>query len=149
MKYKIYKHTTSDGKVYIGYTGMKPEYRWNNGRGYQQNEAFFAAILSEGWHNIKHEILEEVNSLEEAIEKEKEYILQYKSHLPTCGYNTQAPTKKNTLKKVFVCDETGEVFYNLKSAAASLDVCVSAISKSIARGGACKGYHWYVDFIEI
>ena len=30
--YSVYKHTAPNGKVYIGITSRKPEYRWNNGR---------------------------------------------------------------------------------------------------------------------
>ena len=85
--YKIYKHTVADGRVYIGITGQQPEYRWNSGKGYANNQPFFSVIVAEGWNNIKHEILEEVSTLEEAKRKEAEYILQYKSHLSAYGFN--------------------------------------------------------------
>lgn len=107
MNYKIYKHTVPDGRVYIGYTSRQPEYRWNGGRGYRDNPKFFEVILAEGWNNIKHEILEEVDTIEEAVQKEAEYIKLYKSYLPNLGFNRQAPTFHSKKKKVFVCEETG------------------------------------------
>lgn len=30
-KWSLYRHITPSGKVYIGITSQKPEYRWNNG----------------------------------------------------------------------------------------------------------------------
>lgn len=33
-KWSLYRHITPSGKVYIGITSQKPEYRWNNGNGY-------------------------------------------------------------------------------------------------------------------
>lgn len=130
MNYKIYKHTVPDGRVYIGYTSLKPESRWQNGRGYKDNPAFFEVILTEGWNNIKHEILEEVDTIEEAIIKEAECIKLYKSYLPQFGFNRQAPTFQSKKKKIFICEETGQVFNSLKEASESVGVCVSAISRA-------------------
>lgn len=36
--YTVYKHTSPSGKVYIGITKKKPEYRWNHGRGYKETD---------------------------------------------------------------------------------------------------------------
>lgn len=150
MKYSIYKHTTPEGKIYIGLTGDKPEYRWNNGKGYENNEAFFQAILTFGWSNIKHEILETTTTLEEAQEREAYYILHFRSHLSAYGYNVQSKRPANTItKKVFVCEETGEVYPTLKAAANAIGVCPSAISQSIARGGSSGGYHWHTEIMEV
>lgn len=52
----IYKHTSPSGKVYIGQTNQKPEYRWDNGKGYKSGY-FYCAIKKYGWDNIKHEVL--------------------------------------------------------------------------------------------
>lgn len=58
-KYVVYKHTSPSGKVYIGITCRKPEYRWNKGKGYREKDQlyFFRAIQKYGWNNIQHEIL--------------------------------------------------------------------------------------------
>lgn len=53
----IYRHIFPNGKVYIGQTCQKPEYRWNNGRGYKSSPFIFNAINKYGWNNIQHEVL--------------------------------------------------------------------------------------------
>lgn len=53
----IYRHIFPNGKVYIGQTCQKPEYRWNNGRGYKTSPFIFNAINKYGWNNIQHEVL--------------------------------------------------------------------------------------------
>lgn len=53
----IYRHIFPNGKVYIGQTCQKPEYRWNNGRGYKTSPFIFNAINKYGWDNIEHQIL--------------------------------------------------------------------------------------------
>ena len=47
--YTVYKHTTPNGKVYIGMTGRDPEDRWRNGAGYGQTVPFARAIKKYGW----------------------------------------------------------------------------------------------------
>lgn len=88
--YKVYKHTTPNGKVYIGITSRKPEYRWNDGKGYKNNKHFDNAIKKYGWDNIKHEIL--YDGLEETQAKLMEISLihYYKSNDPEYGYNITA-----------------------------------------------------------
>ena len=85
--YTVYKHTAPNGKVYIGITFRKPETRWSNGNGYSRQKHFYAAIKKYGWENIKHEILFENLSKEDACQKEIELIAQYKSNDPEFGYN--------------------------------------------------------------
>lgn len=87
MEYCVYKHTSPKNKVYIGITKLKPEYRWNNGFGYQKNTYFWKAIQKYGWDNFKHEILYDKLSQKEACEKEKELIAFYDSTNPQKGYN--------------------------------------------------------------
>ena len=84
--YTVYKHTSPSGKVYIGITSRKPEYRWNYGKGYA-NSYFHNAIQKYGWESIKHEILYTDLTKEEAEQKEIELIAQYKSNNPEFGYN--------------------------------------------------------------
>ena len=72
----VYKHTTPSNKVYIGITHMKPEYRWNHGRGYKSNHHFYNAILKYGWENITHEILATGLTQDQAETLEREYIFQ-------------------------------------------------------------------------
>lgn len=89
-KYCVYKHIFPNNKVYIGITCQKPEYRWRNGKGYYQKgqNKIYKAIEKYGWENIKHEILYENLSKEEAEEKEIELISFYNSN-KNGGYNIE------------------------------------------------------------
>ena len=87
-RYKVYKHTSPNGKVYIGITSRKNvNDRWRNGRGYEYNEHFYRAIVKYGWDNIKHEILYSGLTKEEAEQTEIELIAEYKANNPEYGYN--------------------------------------------------------------
>lgn len=93
MAWCIYKHTNKiNGKVYIGQTCQKPEDRWRNGEGYKGPTCFYYAIQKYGWDNFSHEILEDnIPTIDEANEKEKQYIQQYHScvyDLECNGYNS-------------------------------------------------------------
>lgn len=84
--YKVYKHTCPNGKSYIGITGQNEKLRWNYGNGYT-TQLFGRAIKKYGWENIKHEILEECQSLEDANETEVKYIALYETTKRDKGYN--------------------------------------------------------------
>ena len=64
---------------------MKPEYRWNHGRGYKSNHHFYNAILKYGWENITHEILATGLTQDQAETLEREYIFQWGSRNPNYG----------------------------------------------------------------
>ena len=90
-KFCIYKHTCPNGKVYIGKTCRKPEYRWgNNGDRYYTSPHFWNAINKYGWDNINHEILYTDLSNEEACELEIKLIAEHKSNDRRYGYNITA-----------------------------------------------------------
>lgn len=84
--YKVYKHTSPNGKVYVGVTSSTINDRWRDGKGYK-DQVFYRAILKYGWDNIKHEVLCEGLSKEEAHKKEIEIIAFYKSNDKLFGYN--------------------------------------------------------------
>lgn len=86
--FSVYKHTTPDGKIYIGATGRDPAKRWQ-GR-YRSNAAFYEAITRFGWQNIAHEVLFTFETKEEAYQKERELIAFYQSNTPEKGYNLAA-----------------------------------------------------------
>ena len=86
----IYLHRNkSNGKVYIGQTIQPIESRWKNGNGYKTCTYFYNAIQKYGWENFDHLILEQNENWtqEELDNKEKEYILLFKSNNPQFGYN--------------------------------------------------------------
>ena len=88
-KYLVYKHTSPNGKVYIGITSQRSKKRWQNGRGYLNNDYFSKAISKYGWKSFKHEILFDNLSKEEAERKEISLISMYKSNQRKYGYNIE------------------------------------------------------------
>lgn len=86
--YIVYKHTTPINKVYIGITSQDSSERWRKGEGYR-SQMFYKAIQKYGWGNIKHEILFENLTKEEAEQKEIELIHRYKSNHKNYGYNIE------------------------------------------------------------
>ena len=85
--YKVYKHTFPNGKVYIGITQQTLIRRWQNGKGYYKNTFISKAIKKYGWGNVKHEVLFENLTKEDAEQKEIELIAFYKSNQQEYGYN--------------------------------------------------------------
>lgn len=89
-RFCVYKHTNKiNNKVYIGITSRKPEIRWGSGgKNYiTDNSHFGRAIKKYGWDNFEHKILYEDLSEEDACEKEKQLIEEYKSYNNEYGYN--------------------------------------------------------------
>lgn len=84
--YTVYKHTSPNGKSYIGITSRKPTIRWANGNGYMGQPKFFNAIAKYGWNNFTHEILFSDLTKQEACKIEKELIKKYDSIIN--GYNS-------------------------------------------------------------
>lgn len=85
MTYTVYKHTSPSGKVYIGITRMTPQKRW--AAGYKHCPHFRAAIQKYGWENIKHEILAEGLTKEQAEQMEIELIEKHNATDRRYGYN--------------------------------------------------------------
>ena len=84
-RFKVYKHTTPDGKVYIGMTGRTLKRRWKSG--YGNSGPFAKAIKRFGWENIEHDIIADGLTRAEAEDKERETIALYRSNEEKYGYN--------------------------------------------------------------
>jgi group I intron endonuclease len=87
--YIIYMHKNKiNNKVYIGKTCQTFKERCgSNGIGYRNCIAFYNAIKTYGWDNFDHIVLFTGLNSEEAKEKERELIKQYKSRNTRYGYN--------------------------------------------------------------
>lgn len=85
--YKVYIHIFPNSKVYIGITKQRPEYRWRNGKKYDNNKYMENAIKKYKWENIEHKILHDNLNKEEAERIEIELIKKYKSDNRKFGYN--------------------------------------------------------------
>lgn len=163
--YCVYRHTTPSGKVYIGITQQSPNDRWKGGWGYNTNLVFFRAINKYGWDNIKHEILMDGLTKEEAKAAEVRLIAEYRSTEREHGYNitkggdlgvsrphTQEEKEnarknwlgeKNPNARAVICLETLEVFGTTKEAAlvknaSKVNDCCRRVHKHRTSGG----YHW-------
>ena len=145
--YCVYKHTNKiNGKVYIGLTGNKPEYRWNHGRNYKHNAHFRSAIEKYGWDNFEHEIIMDGLSLSNAQVIEMINIMIHDACDRRKGYNLSAGGeviirrngKDNPMAKtVYIVDnETREiinVFGSAIEAAEFLKVSASRVRDIIRR----------------
>lgn len=110
--YFVYKHTCPNGKIYIGITCQTPSKRWANGKGYAPNAYFSSAIQKYGWDNIRHEILFDSLTKEQAEQKEIELIAEYKSNQREYGYNISVGGECGALKYItpIVCPICGKAF---------------------------------------
>lgn len=88
--YTIYVHIFPDGKRYVGCTCTSVKLRWNGGLGYERQKKVFSAILKFGWNNIRHYIIMENLSREEALLYESAFIHSWKTYTKSKGYNTLA-----------------------------------------------------------
>ena len=87
-KYKIYKYTAPNGKIYIGQTCNSLKRRaGNHGEGYVECPLFYKAIKKYGFENFKSEIIADGLTLDEANWLEKYLIAYYHSAERKYGYN--------------------------------------------------------------
>lgn len=94
MSYCVYMHIAPNGKRYIGITSLCVNRRWENGSGYR-TQVFHRAIEKYGWDNIKHIVLFENLTKDQAEEKEKMLIKKYNSNNPKFGYNRNEGGQSN------------------------------------------------------
>lgn len=87
--YTVYRHICPNGKIYIGVTMLPVKARWGKNGILYKNQYFYRAIQKYGWDNIKHEIMFDNLTKEEAEAKEKELIEKYKSNQKDHGYNIE------------------------------------------------------------
>lgn len=90
-KYRVYKHTFPNGKVYIGMTKHTISDRIQ--LGYQHNKYMLAAIAEFGWKSVKSETLISDLSSADAELAEIKYIAEYQADNPLFGYNISAGGK--------------------------------------------------------
>lgn len=86
--YTVYLHTFPNGKRYVGITCQDVKRRWRDGKGYE-GQVVYGAILKYGWNNVKHEILFDGLTKEQAEEEEKALIKRYDTTSHANGYNVE------------------------------------------------------------
>ena len=85
--YCVYEHVFPNNKRYIGITSQDVNRRWQNGHGYDTQYFMSKAISKYGWENIKHNILENNLTKDEAKQKERFYIDKFNTNNLDYGYN--------------------------------------------------------------
>lgn len=87
--YCVYMYTNKvNGKKYIGQTSQTLQERsGSNGKNYRGCRYFYKSIQKYGWKNFERCILVDGLTLEQANEKEDEYIKLYKTENREFGYN--------------------------------------------------------------
>ncbi len=93
-----------DGKYYVGLTTRPFTAEDTEERFVDYKNGVYEAIKDAGWDNVIKTVEYTDLSREEALERKKELVLKYSSHLPECGYNRPADagilkSKKNGEKK--------------------------------------------------
>lgn len=86
--YTLYAHVVPDGRIprlYIGVTSQKPSKRWNGGEGYKHSAKFYKAIKACGWNGVRHFIIADGLTEEEAYRLEREEIARMR--LTELGWN--------------------------------------------------------------
>lgn len=87
MGYKVYVHTFPNGKKYVGITKQQVERRWRDGKAYKENKRMWNAIKKYGWQNIKHEVIADGLSADEAASIEIQLISDLSLLDISKGYN--------------------------------------------------------------
>jgi len=85
MPWCLYEHVFPNGKKYIGIS-KDPEKRWRNGSGYESQSKIANAIKRYGWENVKHNIIMDGLTKEQA-ERLEQYLIAELKTIPN-GYNT-------------------------------------------------------------
>lgn len=96
-KYIVYIHQCPNNKKYVGVTSKKTYIRFHGGNGYKYNKEFCEDIKKYGWKNIKHIIIKENVTQEEAYNLEQKLIKEYKTTNFEYGYNKQNGGEKGKM----------------------------------------------------
>lgn len=87
--FTVYAHVFPNNKVYVGITKQTTEARWKNGKGYGKSQPLIRkAINKYGWNNVRHVILFNSLTKEEACRIEQHYIHDLRLYDTENGYNT-------------------------------------------------------------
>ena len=160
--YKVYKHISPSGKIYIGQTCQRLSKRFGkNGAGYSKSPHFYAAIVKYGWDNFEHLIICENVTQLEAFNKEQELIKLHNTTDPAYGYNKSDGgesgsyraynTQKNKMKPVYRYDQLGnyiDSYCSVEEAKRQLNINGSNISQCcIGLRKLAYGFQWFYEFL--
>ena len=139
--YTLYLHECPNGKRYYGITKLKPKQRWcSNGNGYKGQYFYKEAIKKFGWNNIKHIIIYNDLSEDEAKQLEQYFIQWYDTTNKKYGYNRN--TGGAGIKCKVINTTTGKVFDSIADATKSVNGKLSHMNKAINENTKYKGYRF-------
>ena len=139
--YTIYAHIFPNGKRYIGATKLPVKVRFGvNGNNYKTQE-LKDAIKEYGWDNIKHKVLKDNLTYEQAVKYEKHFIEKFKTLDSRYGYNKMkgGGISPNHKTHVYKMTENRKKFYE-----SLIDVPLSDKHKDNIRQGHLKRLNKYV-----
>ena len=89
-EYTVYVHKNlKNEKYYVGSTSMNPSYRWNNGKGYQNNSKMWNDIQNSDWNkDWVHGILGKFYNKQDALNYEA-FLIAMLGSIEN-GYNTSS-----------------------------------------------------------
>lgn len=142
---KIYKITNLiNGKIYVGRTKHNIEERFRQHvKDKRVKTAIGSAIKKYGIENFTIKKIEDVFTIEQAMEREKYWIKELNSQNREIGYNlTEGGDDKKIVAKTlvknrdycFICPETKETFATMKDIAIVFNSTPSSISRCVLRG---------------
>lgn len=131
----VYRHIFPDGKVYVGMCRRHPEVRWMEGEGYLNNKELYTAINKYGWDNIRHEIVGQNLTEEEALAIESLLIDLHNSGDEHSGYNKTTSTKRSQSREIAQYDLQGNLLATYPSANAA-GRAIGTSGRNLARAAA-------------
>ncbi len=88
--FTVYVHVFPNHKMYVGLTSTKVNQRWDNGKGYNNQNLMRRAITKYGWGSIEHIVIAERLTQEEAYQLEIDLIKYWNTTNPEEGYNNSS-----------------------------------------------------------
>ena len=156
--YEVYKHTAPDGRAYVGITRVGVEKRWQNGNGYKKNQYFWRYIQKYGWDSLKHEVLANGLSEEEAVNMERELIEKWDLTNKDKGFNLDlGGSTNNAFWRGVYCIETGKEYDGTRIAERETGILANHICYACNGKRKCAGkdfngnkLHWvYSDEMHL
>lgn len=137
--YRVYKHTCPNNSVYVGVTNLPYDcQRFARGAGYDRQK-FYDAIMEYGWDSIKHEQMLITEDKAEALDKERELIVQaIKSGYKVWNvYKCAIPDHKS---EFYVDIDTGETYKSFAEIGRAFNISRQSARQCILSGYKVAGH---------
>jgi GIY-YIG catalytic domain len=147
----VYKATSPSGKIYIGKTHFRLQYRieLHFGEARRGTKRPFCFALRKYGQSIQWEILEDLATNEEASAKEKYYIKTLNTKDRSVGYNLTdggegTPGLEAISRRIYIIDNYGNLYLGYKQIESKLGFDKNTVMGSTKRGYWCGKYYFSV-----